>query len=150
MAQDMIKKINANEKADITEICNIPVRTFILKLNHQNCQPEMTKLSKNKKKKLRKRKKKQRELLEKQLYEIEGLDVSVNANLAQAAEQNIASKIPDSILNEKIAPIPRVGVKAPPVNNSNGVEKDHEPIEVTANDENGVKKKKKKVKIYGS
>lgn len=25
MAQDMIKKINANEKADVTEVCNIPV-----------------------------------------------------------------------------------------------------------------------------
>lgn len=101
----------------------------------------MTKLSKNKKKKLRKRKKKQRELLEKQLYEVEGLDVSINANLTP--EQTIASKIPDSILNEKVAPIPRIGIK--PVNNSNGVDKEHEPVEEAPNDENGVKKKKKKV-----
>jgi hypothetical protein len=105
----------------------------------------MTKLSKNKKKKLRKRKKKQRELLEKQLYEIEGLDVSVNANLAQAADSDVASKIPDSILNEKMAPIPRIKSFT---NNSNGVNKEHENVnenEDGPKDENNLKKKKKKV-----
>ncbi|KAI6177239.1 BMA-SPK-1, isoform e [Aphelenchoides bicaudatus] len=138
MAQDMIIRINSGQRPDTTEVCNMP--------------PEMTKMSKNKKKKLRKRKKKQRELLEKQLYEVEGLNVSINANLSQSTDQPIASKIPDSILNEKIAPIPRCSVKLPVndtnntnnTNNSNGVDKEHEPAEEPQNDENGTKKKKKK------
>lgn len=104
----------------------------------------MMKISKNRKKKLRKRKKKQRELLEKQLYEVEGLDVSVNANLVQS-DQEVISKIPDSILNEKIAPIPRINAKTSL--NTNGINKEHKIVvaEEEVPDENNPKKKKKKV-----
>jgi hypothetical protein len=102
----------------------------------------MAKLSKNRKKKLRKRKKKQKELLEKQLYEVEGLSMSMNAN--------VDSKIPESVLNEKVAPIPRLNPKSFG-NNSNGVDKEHAAVEEEhPKDENAGKKKKKKVSLIRS
>jgi hypothetical protein len=53
------------------------------------------------------------------------------------------SKIPDSILTEKIAAIPRIGAKSF-INNTNGVGKEHEDVNEVPKDENNVKKKKKK------
>lgn len=94
----------------------------------------MAKMSKNKKKKLRKRKKKQRELLEKQLNEMEILN----------AESDVPSKIPNSILNEKVT-IPRINPKSM---TNNGVEKDHEKESENVNDEQNNVKKKKKVCFY--
>lgn len=64
MASDTIQRLNCGIKPDSTETCNM-------------YRMEDKKLSKSRKKKLKKKKKKQREVLEKQLFEVEGLDISL-------------------------------------------------------------------------
>lgn len=64
-------------------------------------------MSKNKKKKIRKRKKKQREALEKQLFDVEGLNIST-AEEAEGEQSLPIASPPDYLLNEVLAPIPRV------------------------------------------
>ncbi|CAD5215946.1 unnamed protein product [Bursaphelenchus okinawaensis] len=99
MARDTIVRRNLGLKPDITESCNM-------------YKTDEKKMSKNKKKKLRKRKKKQRELLEKQLYEVEGMNISINDECgeleASPSEAIKSSAIPDYLLNDALPPIPRV------------------------------------------
>ncbi|CAD5221917.1 unnamed protein product [Bursaphelenchus xylophilus] len=125
MASDTIMRLNCGLKPDITETCNM-------------YKPDEKKMSKNKKKKLRKRKKKQREVLEKQLYEVEGLNISITDDQGdmEASQTEVleSSAIPDYLLNDSMPSIPRVTTLNLP--NTDNCE--------NSNDKSGKKKKKNK------
>ncbi|KAI6235065.1 Protein kinase domain-containing protein [Aphelenchoides besseyi] len=107
MAQQMVKRIENGIKPDITEVCNMPVLP--------------KKISKNKKKKLRKRKKKLNQTLTRQLTE------SYLESPSSPPNGNTNMPPPQSLLSEKIAPIPRINSKNL-VGVGNGATKESEPI----------------------